>query len=177
MGRPTLPNPDMDFTPLDILTASDMDKIVANIQYVNQYAGRVADGTEINLNSIDGSKIKDGSVDPAKLKSGSIPFLGASPTTHNLAVGYGYTVTLTKFGKLVFVSSTGIANVAGTGSRGERIPEGWRPAHNTPLIGIAVNNTNFTGAFSLILGSDGSIQWQGARGHNEYHISAVYLLA
>lgn len=32
----TLPYPNMDFTPLDILTADEMDQLVANIEYISQ---------------------------------------------------------------------------------------------------------------------------------------------
>ena len=34
----TLPYPDMDFVPLDILTAAEQDQLVANIEYIaNQF--------------------------------------------------------------------------------------------------------------------------------------------
>lgn len=64
MAQPVLPNPDMDFTPLDVLTAADMDKIVANINYLKDYSGRVASGAEI----------ADGSIEPAKLKLGAAQY-------------------------------------------------------------------------------------------------------
>lgn len=32
----TLPYPGMDFTPLDVLTAAEMDQLVANIEYISQ---------------------------------------------------------------------------------------------------------------------------------------------
>lgn len=32
-----LPNPNMDFVPLDQLPASDLDKLVQNIEYLNTY--------------------------------------------------------------------------------------------------------------------------------------------
>lgn len=32
-----LPNPNMDFVPLDQLPASDLDKLVQNIEYLNNY--------------------------------------------------------------------------------------------------------------------------------------------
>lgn len=32
-----LPNPGMDFVPLDQLPASDLDKLVQNIEYLNTY--------------------------------------------------------------------------------------------------------------------------------------------
>ena len=32
-----LPNPSMDFVPLDQLPASDLDKLVQNIEYLNTY--------------------------------------------------------------------------------------------------------------------------------------------
>lgn len=134
------------------------------------------DGVKLKDGTVDGTKIKDGSIEPVKIKSGSIPFVETLPTKQTIPVGFGYSVTLTRFGKLVFVSSTGIANITSAGARSETIPVGWRPAQTAALIGIAINNTNFAGGFSLIFNANGGIQWHGARGHNEYHISAVYFL-
>lgn len=45
-----LPYPGMDFTSLDILTAADMDKIVANIEYLNdgfRYANTPANNIQV----------------------------------------------------------------------------------------------------------------------------------
>lgn len=42
-----LPYPNMDFTPLDILTAAEMDKMVANDQYLANFCAGLADGTNI----------------------------------------------------------------------------------------------------------------------------------
>lgn len=45
MALPTLPYPSMDFTPLDVLTAAELDQMVANIEYLRTYAESLADGT------------------------------------------------------------------------------------------------------------------------------------
>lgn len=55
MAIATLPNPNMDFTPFDILPASDLDKIVANIE------------TVANAN-IGTSAIENEAVTPSKIK-------------------------------------------------------------------------------------------------------------
>lgn len=48
MATPVLPYPDMDFTPLDILTAAEMDQMVANDQYLRDFCAGLADGTNLS---------------------------------------------------------------------------------------------------------------------------------
>ena len=43
----TLPYPSMDFTPLDVLTAAEMDQMVANDKYLADFCAGLADGTNI----------------------------------------------------------------------------------------------------------------------------------
>ena len=43
----TLPYPNMDFTPLDVLTAAEMDQMVANDKYLADFCAGLADGTNI----------------------------------------------------------------------------------------------------------------------------------
>ena len=48
MATPVLPYPDMDFTPLDILTAAEMDQMVANDQYLRDFCAGLADGANLS---------------------------------------------------------------------------------------------------------------------------------
>ena len=51
----TLPYPDMDFVPLDILTAAEQDQLVANIEYIaNQFP---LAGTNIGTGAVTQDKI------------------------------------------------------------------------------------------------------------------------
>lgn len=50
----TLPYPSMDFVPMDILTASELDQIVANIEAVNN---AMIGNTAISANAISNDKI------------------------------------------------------------------------------------------------------------------------
>lgn len=57
MATPTLPHPNMDFTPLDILTAAEMDKMVANDQYLRDFCAGLANGTNIENGVIQLSQL------------------------------------------------------------------------------------------------------------------------
>lgn len=50
----TLPYPSMDFVPMDILTASELDQIVANIEAVNN---AMIGNSAISANAISNDKI------------------------------------------------------------------------------------------------------------------------
>ena len=57
MATPTLPYPNMDFTPLDVLTAAEMDQMVANDQYLRDFCAGLADGTNLSDGVIQARKI------------------------------------------------------------------------------------------------------------------------
>lgn len=57
MATPVLPYPDMDFTPLDILTAAEMDQMVANDQYLRDFCAGLADGSNLSDGVIQARKI------------------------------------------------------------------------------------------------------------------------
>ena len=65
MATPVLPYPNMDFTPLDILTAAEMDQMVANDQYLRDFCAGLADGTNLS----------DGVIQARKLDSSTLPGL------------------------------------------------------------------------------------------------------
>ena len=60
MATPVLPYPDMDFTPLDILTAAEMDQMVANDQYLRDFCAGLADGTNLSDGVIQARKLVPG---------------------------------------------------------------------------------------------------------------------
>lgn len=60
MATPVLPYPDMDFTPLDILTAEEMDEIVANVEYLKTFCGGLADGSNLSDGVIQARKLASG---------------------------------------------------------------------------------------------------------------------
>ena len=86
MAITTLPYPNMDFVPLDVLTADELDQIVANIDAINNA-------------SIPTDSIADGAVTSDKIDwttlSQSLPTSGAVPRSGffqigNLLIQYGY---------------------------------------------------------------------------------------
>lgn len=68
MALTTLPYPNMDFVPLDILTADELDHIVANY-------------TAINNTTIGTSNIANGAITGDKLSKTTIPMMGIGTTT------------------------------------------------------------------------------------------------
>ena len=59
MATATLPYPDMDFTPLDILTAAEMDQMVANDQYLTNFVNGLADGSNLSDGVIQARSLAD----------------------------------------------------------------------------------------------------------------------
>lgn len=53
MSITTLPYPNMDFVPLDILTATELDQLVANIEAINNSTAIDALKAQLNLNDIE----------------------------------------------------------------------------------------------------------------------------
>lgn len=52
MANPILPHPNMDFTPLDVLTAAELDQMVANIQYLTNFCKGLANGSNLDNGSV-----------------------------------------------------------------------------------------------------------------------------
>lgn len=63
-----IPYPDMDFVPLDILTALELDQMVANIEYIANDAFPVTNAN-IADSAVTAGKINTGAVTKAKLAS------------------------------------------------------------------------------------------------------------
>lgn len=66
MAITTLPYPNMDFVPLDILTASELDEIVANVEAINASS---IDTTALSNLAVTTAKIADGAVTASKVGS------------------------------------------------------------------------------------------------------------
>lgn len=69
MAFAVLPYPSMDFVPLDVLTADELDQIVANINAVNNGS---ADTSQIANNAISTAKIADGAITTTKVADSAI---------------------------------------------------------------------------------------------------------
>lgn len=75
----TLPYPNMDFVPLDVLTADELDQIVANIEAINNAmigAGSISNGAINTAKLADGAvatpKVADGAITTPKVDDGAI---------------------------------------------------------------------------------------------------------
>lgn len=69
MAITTLPYPSMDFVPLDILTATELDQLVANIEAINTATIQTA---SIANQAITGAKIADTTITSGKLAGGAV---------------------------------------------------------------------------------------------------------
>lgn len=69
MAITILPNPGMDFVPLDILTADELDQIVANIEAINN---AMIGTNSISNGAINTAKLADGAVSTPKVADGAI---------------------------------------------------------------------------------------------------------
>lgn len=118
-----LPYPDLDFVPLDILTAPELNQIVANYTYIaNQFP--------IGGNNIDFESFIE------------MP----SATVTAMPFGYGSTVDLIRVGNIVFL--TGLPQytsepATGWVALGETIPDGFKPINARNIIGVTGNVSVF----------------------------------
>lgn len=81
MAITTLPYPNMDFVPLDVLTADELDQIVANIDAINNA-------------SIPTDSIADGAVTSSKIDWTTFDYSGAESTPVTVGTSYVTLVTL-----------------------------------------------------------------------------------
>lgn len=80
----TLPYPNMDFTPLDVLTAAEMDQMVANDKYLADFCTGLANGTNL----------ENGMIPLRKLKSACITVI--SGDSYQQPIGAGAKIPLSK---------------------------------------------------------------------------------
>lgn len=92
-----------------------------------------------------------------------------------VALGYGVQGVFYKIGRFVGFTIAGQVAIYGNAVMGETIPQKFRPKHITSFSGSCINNNRFTGSFVIIFDPNGRIIKTGTDGHNEYHISGVYL--
>lgn len=109
-----LPNPGMDFTPFDVLTAEELDDIVENIE-------SLADGTGFEAGAIGTSTLAPGAVTPDKLALGEqFARVDTTQTTSSTSytdlstVGPAVTATVGPSGKVLISFSSNI-NIATSG--------------------------------------------------------------
>ena len=116
----SLPNPSMSFSPFAILTASEMNDLVENIE-------ALAAGTGLNSSAVATSKIADASVTNAKLASGATRLGINKVNTTGTVVAATYTtyatVTATSTGRECEVDFRAIL---GNGSSGADRSVIWR---------------------------------------------------
>lgn len=70
----TLPYPNMDFVPLDILTASELDQMVANIEYIASGSVFPISSANIADNAITTAKIGNNAVTSSKIDFTTLGF-------------------------------------------------------------------------------------------------------
>lgn len=153
----SLPNENMEFVPLDVLTAAQLNQLVANISFLLNETNGLAAGT----------KFTDGAIAKNKLATDAQMF-GTYLQWENIAVGYGAEMKMTRLGKMVFAQMYTIINVGAPGSRSERLPDKFIPKNYGFVLFNTANNFTDKGSGSVRFLNDGRIIWNGATGHNEY---------
>lgn len=112
MATPVLPYPDMDFTPLDILTAAEMDQMVANDQYLRDFCAGLADGTNLSDGVIQARKLDWGGMEGAGvLRLGNKKIMWGLLTVNSVASSSDKTATVT-FPEAFASAPTVVATVA-----------------------------------------------------------------
>lgn len=102
MAITTLPYPNMDFVPLDVLTADELDQIVANIDAINNASiptDSIANSAIITAKLADDSVTSD-KIDWTTLTGASWPAVNADASNSNINSDawynqYDYSVTVT----------------------------------------------------------------------------------
>lgn len=79
----TLPYPNMDFVPLDILTASELDQMVANIEYIASGSVFPIGTNNIADNAVTNAKIASNAVTSDKIDFTTLGFATYSTTEHD----------------------------------------------------------------------------------------------
>lgn len=105
---------------------------------------------------------------------GNVDKLKARPTMAEFDIGWGQKLKVWKLGYYVFWSTVYVGN-RGSGQMGEKIPEEYRPAVETPLLVHQVNYNRVDGDGVFKFYPHGTIYYAGATGNSEYHGSGVYI--
>lgn len=99
MALTSLPYPSMDFVPLDVLTADELDQIVANINAINNNA------------LVPTASIADGAVTNQKIANATIALSKIDFSTATILTGNTPSIELTAGHWLIFASATVLSNV------------------------------------------------------------------
>ena len=84
-----IPYPNMDFVPLDILTALELDQMVANIEYIASDSVFPITNTEIADSAVSTTKLNTNAVSTAKIQNGAITADKVSFTSFAVPVYFG----------------------------------------------------------------------------------------
>lgn len=158
----TLPYPNMDFVPLDILTASELDQMVANIEYIASGSVFPINTANIADGAITTPKIADNAVTSSKIDFTTAP-LSSSYKTSTVSIGYSITVYLYRIGNLVMavinnpVSST-LPNDADNVTISNPIPNGYKPIWTVNFSFASTAVQSRSGGGTLLINPDGSIK-------------------
>lgn len=127
----TLPYPDMDFTPLDVLTAAEMDQIVSNYEYIaNQFP------------------VKSSNIDLTTLVQ-VITAQSVISSEHTSKINADLN-SIVKIMNKVVVISIALNNITVTSNTTLTIgvlPTGWRPTNNVAGLAFFDGVNQYTGAF------------------------------
>lgn len=145
----TLPYPDMDFVPLDILTAAEQDQLVANIEYIaNQFPlGNANIGSNaVTSNNIDWSTIT------------SEQFIGRFTTPASFTLPTGYRMYRLR-GVVQYSGSS--SNSAMWITRTNRTGTDWCRRINASASGLNWFEGSYTDGHFMLLGTSDALQING----------------
>ena len=126
----TIPYPDMDFVPLDILTANELDQMVANIEYIaNSFpigSTEIADGaitsTKIGNGAVETGVIENRAVTSDKIDFTTFPYaVDTYSTTASGALSRSINISAIPTGVRFAVISSGYVNLNNGGASATRI--------------------------------------------------------
>lgn len=158
-----LPYIGMDFVPFDILTAEELDHLVANID-------ALAAGTGLNDLAIATAKLADLGVTAAKLANASITpsKLALGDTTAAVA-----TVETTSSATFADLATVGPSVTATVGANGRALVILTADASNTMLNGYAVMGFTASGASTVAASSARALYNKAAVANNNFRASCV----
>ena len=108
MATVTLPYPNIDFVPLDILTAAEQNMLVANINYLADFSNGLADGSNLSNGIIQPRHIKFADFDNTEFP---VVAVNTNNSNVNSDTSYDqYTHTITKAGLYFMVFSQRMTN-------------------------------------------------------------------
>ena len=155
----TLPHPNIDFVPLDILTAAEQNQLVANINALATFANGLADGTNLS----------DDIVLPRHMA-----LLTEQNTIKEMVnIGYGLKASVVRVGQLVFLTVGGTTALpTNLSSLSERMPDKFCPASFFGWVNLrltARNSGKLSGTAIIRFSPDGRMDCVANSGHNEWY--------